>query len=123
VHRNLLIDTRIPARDDPVTAPLRGRNSVRPKGGNMSLTGIAGHAGVTTSSLQQLIAHGSATAGLAGRLGVTTSNINDFINGSASAGIASALGTTSSSAQELRNLIGREGAIGLIIGLVCGRAS
>ena len=87
----------------------------------MSLTGIAARAGVTTSNLQQLIAHGSATAGFAGRLGVTTSNVNDFINGSASAGIANALGTTTSSAQELRNLIGREGAIGLVIGLACGR--
>ena len=87
----------------------------------MSLTGIASTAGTTTSAIEQLISEGKGNAGLASTIGTTTSGITDFIDGKASAGIASALGTTTSGAQELRNLIGRAGAIGLIIGLACGR--
>ena len=34
--------------------------------------------------------------------------------------VASALGATPGAAQELRNMIGRDGAVGLIIGLACG---
>ncbi|WP_165424095.1 hypothetical protein [Pseudoxanthomonas winnipegensis] len=54
---------------------------------------------------------------------MTTSTITNFVNGTASAGVANALGTTTSNAQELRNLIGRDGAIDLIIGLACGRGN
>ena len=87
----------------------------------MSLTGIASTAGTTTSSIEKLINDGTGSAGLASSIGTTSSSITNFVNGQASAGIASALGTTTSSAQELRDLIGRDGAIGLIIGLACGR--
>jgi len=87
----------------------------------MSLTGIASAAGTTPSSIEHLIHAGEGSAGLASSIGTTTASLTKFVNGEASAGIASALGTTTSSAQELRNLIGRDGAIGLIIGLACGR--
>jgi hypothetical protein len=86
----------------------------------MSLIGIAGCAGTTTRNLQKLIATGVGSAGLAVRLGTTSRNITDFINGVASPSIAKLLGTTTPDAQALRNLIGREGVIGLIIGLACG---
>lgn len=86
----------------------------------MSLAGIASRAGTTTSNIAQLINSGIGSAGLAGRIGTTTSNITDFVRGTASVGIAAALGTTTSGAQELRDLIGRDGAIGLVIGLACG---
>jgi hypothetical protein len=86
----------------------------------MSLIGIAGCAGTTNSNLQKLIGSGEGSPGLAARLGTTTRNITGFINGAASPGIARLLGTTTSNAQLLRNLIGREGAVGLIIGLACG---
>lgn len=89
----------------------------------MSLTGIAARVGTTTSNIQRLISNGTGSAGLAGRIGMTTSTITNFVNGTASAGVANALGTTTSNAQELRNLIGRDGAIGLIIGLACGRGN
>jgi hypothetical protein len=86
----------------------------------MSLIGIASQAGTTSSNIEKLINTGQGSAGLAGQIGTTSSNITNFVKGRASAGIASALGTTTSSAQELRDMIGREGAIGLIIGLACG---
>ena len=86
----------------------------------MSLIGIAGYAGTTTGNLQKLIAAGEGSPNLAARLGTTTRNITDFINGAASPSLAKLLGTTTPNAQLLRDLIGREGAIGLVIGLACG---
>jgi hypothetical protein len=86
----------------------------------MSLIGIAQKAGTTSSNIQKLIATGQGSPGLASRIGTTSSNITDFIAGRASVGIAQAMGTTSSNLQILRDAIGREGAIGLIIGLACG---
>ncbi|CAM2772129.1 HTH cro/C1-type domain-containing protein [Rariglobus hedericola] len=87
----------------------------------MSYIGIAHKAGTISSSIEKLISHGQGSPGLASRLGTTSSSITTFIGGRASPSIASALGTTTSNAQALRNAIGREGAIGLIIGLACGR--
>ena len=86
----------------------------------MSLIGIASQAGTTSSNIEKLIRSGQGSAGLASQIGTTSSNITNFVNGRASVGLASALGTTTSNAQALRDMIGREGAIGLIIGLACG---
>ncbi len=58
--------------------------------------------------------------GVAARVGTTTAGITEFVAGKASPGIAAALGTTTQGAQELRDALGREGAIGLILGLACG---
>lgn len=86
----------------------------------MSYVGIAAKAGTISSNIEKLISRGEGSPGLAGRIGTTSSNITAFVNGRASPGIAVALGTTMSNAQVLRDAIGKEGAIGLIIGLACG---
>ena len=86
----------------------------------MNFAGIASTAGTTVSAIEQLIRHGSGSPGLAAPIGATPSSITSFINGQASADVAAAMGATPGAAQELRNMIGREGAIGLIIGLACG---
>lgn len=77
-------------------------------------------AGSTSASITKLIADGTGSPGLAARIGTTSANITAFVAGRASPGIARALGTTSTQLQVLRDAIGREGAIGLIIGLACG---
>ena len=87
----------------------------------MSYIGIAAKDGTISSSIEQLISRGEGSPGLAGRIGTTSSGITEFVRGRASPGIAAALGTTTSNAQALRDAIGREGAIGVIIGLACGR--
>jgi len=87
----------------------------------MSYIGIAQKAGAISTNIQKLISLGEGSPNLAQRIGTTSGNITAFVNGRASVGIAAALGTTTSNAQKLRNEIGREGAIGLIIGLACGR--
>ena len=86
----------------------------------MSYTGIAAKAGATSTNIARLIQRGEGTPGLAARIGTTSTNITAFVNGRASPGIAQALGTTTTNAQALRDAIGREGAIGVIIGLACG---
>jgi len=86
----------------------------------MSLIGVAVKAGTLSTNLEKLIRSGQGSSGLAARIGTTSSNLTAFVNGTASPGIAHALGTTTSNAQVLRNMIGKEGAIGLIIGLACG---
>jgi hypothetical protein len=86
----------------------------------MSFAGIASSAGTTIPGIEQLVRHGSGSPGLAATIGTTPSAINSFVNGQASADIAAALGASSRELQDLRRMIGREGAIGLIIGLACG---
>jgi hypothetical protein len=86
----------------------------------MRLIDIATQAGMTSENVQQLIQSGEGSPGLAGRIGATSANITAFISGRAYGAIAQALGTTISEAQVLRDMIGREGAIGLILGLASG---
>jgi hypothetical protein len=86
----------------------------------MSYIGIAQKAGTMSSSIQKLISTGEGSPGLASRIATTSSSITAFVDGRASASIAKALGTTTGNTQILRDEIGREGAIGVIIGLACG---
>jgi hypothetical protein len=87
----------------------------------MNYAGIASRARSTSANIENLIRSGVGSPGLARSIGTTSQRITDFVNGTASPGVARALGTTTANAQVLRNVIGREGAIGLIIGLACGR--
>ncbi len=87
----------------------------------MSFSGIAAKAGSTSSRIDEFIQTGEGSPGLASRIGTTSSRVTEFVGGRASSGIAHALGTTVANAQLLRDAIGRTGAIGLIIGLACGR--
>ena len=86
----------------------------------MSLIGIADKAGTTSSNIVKLINTGQGSPMLASRIGTTSQGITDFVNGRVPISIAQALGTTTRNAQIVREAIGREGAIGLIIGLACG---
>jgi hypothetical protein len=86
----------------------------------MSLIGVAGKCGVMTTSLEQLMA-GSVSIGVGARLGVMTSSLQEFVNGGTSIGLAMLMGTTSANLQILRRSIGKEGAIGLLIGLMAAK--
>lgn len=87
----------------------------------MGYLGIASKAGTTAANIKKFIRTGESSPGFANTVGTTSTNITSFVKGKASPGIAQALGTNTSSAQGLRDEIGRVGAIGLIIGLACGR--
>ena len=87
----------------------------------MGYLGIATKAGTTSSHIKKFLRTGECSLGLASTIGTTSTAVTGFVSGKASPGIAEALGTNTSSAQGLRDEIGRVGAIGLIIGLACGR--
>jgi len=79
---------------------------------------IANLAGVTLADLDWLLS-GKASANVANRLGVTMADVEDFIKGSASLAMTNRLGLNAmSAAEELARAAGREGAIGIIIGLL-----
>jgi hypothetical protein len=63
---------------------------------------------------------GRVPVGIAAQLGATSSSLQDFVNGGTSIGLASRMGCTSANLQQLRNAIGDQGAIGLLIGLCIG---
>ncbi len=87
----------------------------------MGYLGIAAKAGTTSSSIKKFIRTGECSSGFASSIGTSSTTISAFVKGTASPGIAQVLGTNTSGAQRLRDEIGRVGAIGLIIGLACGR--
>jgi len=87
----------------------------------MGYLGIAAKAGTTSSSIKKFIRTGECSPGFASTIGISSTTISAFVKGTASPGLAQVLGTNTSGAQGLRDEIGRVGAIGLIIGLACGR--
>ena len=86
----------------------------------MNLVGIAAKAGVSTTCLENLVNNGEGSSRLAKRIGTNRANITKFIEGTVSPAIAAALGTSREHAQDLRDKLGRDGAIGLIVGIACG---
>jgi hypothetical protein len=82
----------------------------------MSMLGVASAMGVTTFSLEKLL-EGEATFGISSQLKISLSVLQDFINGKVNPIMAGQLGISASTLQELRDKIGKDGAIGLLIGL------
>ena len=82
----------------------------------MSLLKLASNMGVTTSTLTELI-NGKVTISIGKQLGCMSSSIQQFVDGGTSQSLASKMGCMSSDLQELRIRIGKQGAIGLVIGL------
>jgi hypothetical protein len=81
----------------------------------------AGCLGLVPMDIEELV-KGKATAGLAMKIGVTPTDVEDFIKGSANHGMTKRLGLpTQSAASELAKLCGREGAIGIVMGLLFPR--
>ena len=87
----------------------------------MSLFRVASSMGVEQSELEKLLA-GQASAGIAQKLGLSRMDLQRFIGGNVSKSMAYALGMLQPEAQELRDRMEREGAVGVIIG-ICAKAS
>lgn len=81
----------------------------------MSLFGVASSIGVEESDLERLLA-GKASTGIARKLGVSKMDLQRFIGGEVSMSMAYALGLLQPQAQDLRDRVEREGAIGIVIG-------
>ena len=80
-------------------------------------------AGVMDDAISILIADGEVSSGLALRIGSPREPLQEFVNGVASGSIARVLGTTVEGAQLLRDELGRDGAVGLLLGLAHERNS
>ena len=87
----------------------------------MSLFGVASSMGVAESELEKLLA-GQASVGIANKLGVSRMDLQRFIAGQVSMSMAYAIGLLQPQAQELRDRMERDGAVGVIVG-VCAKAS
>jgi len=85
----------------------------------MSFDVVATRMGVTSAAVQELIS-GRVPLAVSSRLKVTTASLQKFVDGGTSVGLGRVMGCAPSNLQELRNAIGRKGAIGLLIGL-CSR--
>jgi hypothetical protein len=83
----------------------------------MSEISIAHKAGLLSHNLNNLF-QGIADIGTASKLGIITSSLQDFLNGRANISMASKLGLLTSDLQLLLNKIGKQGAIGLVLGLL-----
>jgi hypothetical protein len=91
------------------------------RGFDVSLFGVASSMGVVQSELEKLLA-GQAGVGVAKKLGVSRMDLQRFIAGEVSMSMAYALGMLQPQAQELRDRVEREGAVGVIVG-ICAKAS
>jgi hypothetical protein len=79
---------------------------------------IANRAGVTLNDLDALLT-GRITTKVAGRLCISPADIEEFIRGTATLPMAHCLGFgVLSAAQELASMAGRDGAIGILLGLL-----
>ncbi|RZK17164.1 MAG: hypothetical protein EOO43_13765 [Flavobacterium sp.] len=83
----------------------------------MSLENLALRCGVEESDLQDLI-YGHVRRGIEEKLDIPSNSIQTFLDGGTSAELASKMGVSSSELQFLRYQSGKEGAVGLLIGLM-----
>ncbi len=83
----------------------------------MSTFSIAIKTGLLTNNVINLL-NGDADVGTASKLGVMRFSLQEFLNGKANISMASKLGLMTSDLQLLLDIIGKQGAIGLIIGLL-----
>ena len=81
---------------------------------------IAQRAGVSLIDIEDLV-QGTVTDKVAERLGVPMLALQEFVShGQVGAKVANGLGMSMAAAEELVQSIGREGAIGLVLGLLLG---
>jgi hypothetical protein len=82
----------------------------------MNLIGISNAMGVSVECVQELI-DGTATIGVANKIGISEGALQAFIDGAPSTGVATVLGISETCAVDLREAVGWQGAVGLIMGL------
>ena len=83
----------------------------------MSFENLALKCGVESSDLQDLI-YGHVRDGIGKKLDIPSSSIQTFLDGGSSTELSSKIGISSSDLQFLRYQNGKEGAVGLLIGLM-----
>lgn len=82
----------------------------------MSFRSVAKSIGVRRSVLKSLL-NGKVRRSLAQEIGARRSVVQSFIDGDVRRSMAKVMGSKRNAVQELRDEVGREGAIGIVIGL------
>ena len=83
----------------------------------MNVVGIAEQLGMTPVAFERLV-RGDVPDVVADKIGDTTAGaLQRFVEGESSVAIAVRLNCSEAAVQELRDALGRQGAIGLLIGL------
>ena len=100
--------------------PTSRKQHQREKAYDATFYNIASSIGLAQSELEKLLA-GRAGVGLAKKLGVIRMDLQRFISGEVSLSMAYALGMPQPQAQALRDHVGQEGAVGILIG-ICAAA-
>lgn len=78
---------------------------------------IAMKIGLLTTNIENLF-NGKADIGTASKLGLITTSLQEFLDGKANLSVAMKLGLLTTDLQLLLNRIGKEGAKGMVIGLL-----
>lgn len=86
----------------------------------MSLDDLADRTGLPAEQVDGLL-EGLVGGGVAQKLGTGALIVQDFVEGNVKPAMGALLGISHQEAGELRKRLGREGAIGLIVGLLLGR--
>lgn len=86
----------------------------------MPLTSLASSAGLPVEQVDGLL-EGLVGGGVAQKLGMAALILQDFLDGDVKPAMATRLGLPREEARELRDHLGREGAIGLLVGLLIER--
>lgn len=82
---------------------------------------VASRMGVGTARVEELL-NGQASNGLASALGTSTACVQDILAGKAPGGCAACLGITADAFHEIYSRIGRQGVIGLLLGVAIAKA-
>lgn len=88
----------------------------------MSFENLALKCGVESSDFQDLV-YGHVRPGIEKKLGIPASSLQIFLDGDTSEELASKIGISSSDLQFLRYQNGRDGAIGLVVGVLLRNGS
>lgn len=83
----------------------------------MGLYSIASIIGVYESDLEKLL-KGQTSYGIASKLNVSESDLQKFLEGKSTYNLATRICTSESDLQTLLNKAGKEGAIGIIVGML-----
>ena len=87
----------------------------------MSLLDVANRMGTGPLTLDRLLT-GEVSPELASHFGASALAVQDFIDGKVSTSFANATDIRDTSLQELRDQIGREGAIGFVLGMCIAKS-
>lgn len=82
----------------------------------MNLVGIAQKTGMPSASLTDLLA-GTVRTAVAAKLKTTSSVLQDFLDGKTALSMAQVVGCSSETLTDLRTALGKEGAIGMLLGM------